>query len=247
MNKPYLLQKLAPVGVAASILVTSSASAQVGPGGPICYDDLISNVPGTVLCEDKIFSNIDFSQATAILPNESILVIENEENVGILGDYLFIVENEVGIELPANTTAIWSYNVEIDQSLTGSEEQTFFEFLDIDTEVNPLTDIELVKEVTLLDGMNPGEVITLTSTRGNSGIVDISEFMATELLVVDTLTAGSGTPGPSSGGVGFFLSGENSFRQATKPVPEPASILGLLTIAGLGLGLKCKKQSIGIN
>ncbi len=26
-------------------------------------------------------------------------------------------------------------------------------------------------------------------------------------------------------------------------VPEPASILGLLTIVGLGLGLKCKKQS----
>ena len=65
-----------------------------------------------------------------------------------------------------------------------------------------------------------------------------------------TIDGGLGTTFDGAGALQFSESAgilgiaeiESTQEAATTPVPEPASILGLLVVSGLGLGLKCKKQ-----
>ena len=91
------------------------------------------------------------------------------------------------------------------------------------------------KEVFTLDGTR---LITLTSTNGSQDSGSIFSFNANTIKVIDTYTS---LDGFSS----LLQSSTNDFTEDVDPpssIPEPGTILGLLTVGGLGLVSQFKKQ-----
>ncbi|GCA79692.1 PEP-CTERM sorting domain-containing protein [Microcystis aeruginosa] len=81
-------------------------------------------------------------------------------------------------------------------------------------------------------------LITLTSTNGSDDSGSILSFNASPIKVVDTFTSGDN-------GKSRLQSSTNDFTQDLDPpssIPEPGTILGLLTVGGLGLVSRFKKQ-----
>ena len=256
MNRFYLFQKLAPVGVAVlGVIVTTAGSILVAPSafaqvlGEICYEGSISGIPGSVNCVDKVFDNFSLdaldAAIPALTPGPAIgeLTIENDEIFGDFGTYLFAWESTEFLEGTAANNFSYSYDIAINAP---DDPNRFFRAIDIDTETDPFSDIVLQKEITVLEALNPtsvGQTRTISSVQGDAEILDISSLEATKLAVEDTLLFGS-LGIPNVNGIGVIEAGENSFVQRDGvPVPEPAtSVLGFLAISGLGLGLKRKKR-----
>ena len=229
MSKTNLFQKLAPVGVAAfatagSMLVPLPTNAQVGGNCPSFLGadiNLWLGVPGeTVICGDKEFEFI----ATDINPQPLDELFFQEINPL---EYQLVYDFDPGQTSP--------FDFFLDYQVTVTDPDFFFSAVDLDTTVEGFPpDTSLVTTYTPIAGNPAGDPVELQSNNGNFDIEFLSG-QSTTLLVENIYDGVNGT----------IDSFENSFEQEehTNMVPEPASILGLLTIGGLGLGLKRKKQS----
>ena len=171
------------------------------------------------------------------------MTIENTGSLGADGIFLTFWQSDETLVGQSNSNFSYGYDVMIDNSL--NDEDQFFRLIDIDTLTEPITDIQMVKNVEVLEALDEdsiGTMLQITSTRGSATFEDISALKATKLRIVDEVLFATGTPGPNQGVFGEIEAAENSFTQTGEKVPEPATILGLFVVGGLSLGLKCKKK-----
>ena len=227
MDKLNLPQKLASVGVAAfatagSILVASSANAalfEVGaPPNTLCSAT-------SLVCSGSLD---DFIISPTIIGDKEF---EYVDHTGLLGgdDFLEVLRTGDDYELiyEFETTPEDILNFTFDYDVTVLDPNRGIDRVDLDTTVLVFDpDEELVTDF---------NSTTLVSTAGDAveePLIPLSGFVE----VRNTYTGVAGTPSTE------IASFENSFEQ-NGTVPEPATILGLLAVGGLGLGLKRKKQS----
>lgn len=241
MYKFNLLHQLVPAGVVAlgtifatagSMLVAPSAQAQITPVS--CFigglDQLL--MQSSVQCLDKLFSNF-----TLVPSPPTPLGVIAAINFTAAGNFTFTLSTPTGTPGPGQVAL--GFDVEI------TDPNKFFDqvALDSDTDRGPgagnvsVTKGVLIEEI--FSGPIPGKVvavgdlITLLSLNG-APTPPKSILGATSISVTDTIVGGVGST---------IFSVTDSFNQGEgEVVPEPASILGLLAVGGLGLSLKRKKQ-----
>ena len=247
MDQTNLFQKLAPLGVAAfgaisviGIFTTSSQAFTLTDSE--FRDECTAAALGDPDCTigDKTFSFVSASFAPRPgivdpISGETIFDIVDVELIGGT-DYIFTYDF-----IPDFLDETFTYVIDVDVT----DPEKFFAEVDLDTTVDaflPPSETLTANFVTNTNGV--ADDVTLISVNGGSAAENIPNAranMPTSIRVTNTYDrdpdnpAGQKLPGEIS-------SFENSFRQDTK-VPEPASMLGLLTIGGLGLGLKRKKES----
>ena len=232
MNKLNLLSKLAITGAVAttftggSMLVAPSASAILLPPDQDSCDNQDTLADGTlnqwinqgsVLCGDKLFT---FS-ATDIVPGANDILIFDEVTPTA---YQLVYDFD-----PTNGDPSFF----LDYEVTIQDPDLGFSAYDVDTTVFGILPNDESLEVTFTEVDNSNRQFVLESLGGDLEVIGVTpESMMIEVSNVY-----------NSNGGGPIDDFENSFDQAPKTAPEPASILGLLVIGGLGLGLKRKKQS----
>jgi hypothetical protein len=208
------------IAAVAGIVNAPSAGAQVGPP-PLCFDGTVEALLGlgSVECGDKLFSNFDIDDSLG----EGSVVIE----VNSSGDWEFRYGND-------NLGFVGSHSLAYDIHIT--DPNFFFEFVGLDSDVDPLPPPEEVtKDIFIDNGDGTFTALdTLISLNGNSDFTDdLLSLNLQNLRIVDTITLVEGSN---------FDQFENVFRQAPHDVPEPGTILGLLAVGGLGLVSRFKKQ-----
>ena len=222
--------------VACSMLLAPSARALTFVGnfqGVINDNSTVRDANGTIYDRievgDKAFYNFNFNTGTGtgdVLPGDGIDIFE----VG--GSWVFEYDHQ-GLDGLLNGTIEYDVHI-IDDPSTPINEATanlYFDQIDFDTETaGPIGYLGTKNVYALDDLLNP--VLTLKSINGSQDSGSILGENLKTIKVVDILT--------SSGG---FLRGlDNDFTQSTHKVPEPGTILGLLTVGGLGLVSRFKKQ-----
>lgn len=271
MNKPNLLQKLIPVGVAAFSAISftgiTSAPAQAGtlawengtssfaglftpdvPAGTPATDppdDLTEIVVGNVTVPATF--NVSFSP-------DSIALIS-----GVDGEFLpdFVTPAPPPYAINTLTPAEGTFNFLEFEEVVGNEPYNEFEY---ELDGNLVFDYGNGTTVTIADGaIFLGEIDVAADLTTPEGVE--FELLAGDFIVNtdgDTYTVGEGTSCAPlthcrvigevfefaeafNSTVGGVYDGEVVVEQRTK-TPEPGTILGLLAISGLGLELKRKKQ-----
>ena len=229
MNQSNLLQKLAPLGVAAfGAIATTTGSILVAPSAHATLFEIGGAIPcseTSILCEGTLQ---DFRDSPTIIGDKEFEWV-SDSNLPTLP--------EGGID-----------NDEVEIRRIGKEYFLFYDFRP-DSVVNNFT-FEYTVQVT-----DPDHHIVAVDLDSTVGAFDPVEILTTDfngVQLVSTQGSSSQLPLPAtdfvtvfneydSNGGGPIDDFENSFQQRGK-VPEPASILGLLTVSGLGLALKYKKQ-----
>jgi len=173
----------------------------------------------------------DFITAGNFLQNgdKTVTYVSDTFAAGAIPDLSFVTLNMLGEEYTVTlmTTGMitvpgaWTYEIKTLIPFTGVQ---------VDSDVTP----GYGTVTTLLAEPN----ITLTSTNGWPDPTALGSFAPvpgalTLLTVTNTLTPNTGAG---------LMSSSNKFTQATIQVPEPGTILGLLTVGGLGLVSRFKKQ-----
>ena len=218
----------AAIGVlAGSVLTATSASA-----AQLLWSDFKA---GTPLIEgDKTIKYVDIGAADDVIRNnDTVELMENSP-----GEYMFIFSKGFGTA-PFNFSASFQYTIEI------TDPNKIFVGVQVDStvsnnfgQVNTLFAAPNINS----DPLKPGfpNSITLTSLNGwpdpGNGFQPIP--LGSELQKI-TVT---NTIQPNAGGALTSIS--NQFIQATKSqsVPEPGTILGLITVGGLGLVSRFNRQ-----
>ena len=232
MNKPHFLQKLPPVGVAVfGVIATTAGSMLVAPStfaanfaNEVCYEDGLGGLSGqTIVCQDKefVFEENFFTGDFTATDIAKIEILSNE----------FVFEVDAAPDRTINGTIDYDINILPDFVDMGYT----FHSLELDTDVAGENNSYLI---TKDYEANNGAVGTLSSPDGNSDFTTAVKG-ATSISILDTFDADGLNPG---GGEDALIAADNGATQK-RGVPEPASILGLLAVGGLGLGLKAKKQS----
>lgn len=248
MNKLHLLQKLAPVGVVAisaiavTGIATAPAQAATFPQGfhALGWDNGTSQFYNDAV--DSLNSGAgSFSVDYCLTDCEADVSIADGE-FGRFFDPLEIVP------LASTPTATWQYNNAV--PIAGFDLAAEFTLVD-----SPL-EFEFISQQT----DTSGQIVTATlenaviegGRRADDGALEFElisgEWEFTAPNPDDAFDPFEGTSQSSvfefgitsadvSGGV-YDAQGEIQHNQ----IPEPTTILGLLTISGLGLGLKRKKQ-----
>jgi len=173
----------------------------------------------------------DFITAGNFLQNgdKTVTYVSDTFAAGAIPDLSFVTLNMLGEEYTVTlmTTGMitvpgaWTYEIKTLIPFTGVQ---------VDSDVTPgYGDV-------VTDFAPAG--ITLTSTNGWPDPTAPGSFAPvpgalTLLTVTNTLTPNTGAG---------LMSSSNKFTQATIQVPEPGTILGLLTVGGLGLVSRFKKQ-----
>jgi len=173
----------------------------------------------------------DFITAGNFLQNgdKTVTYVSDTFAAGAIPDLSFVTLNMLGEEYTVTlmTTGMitvpgaWTYEIKTLIPFTGVQ---------VDSDVTPgYGDV-------VTDFAPAG--ITLTSTNGWPDPTALGSFAPvpgalTLLTVTNTLTPNTGAG---------LMSSSNKFTQATIQVPEPGTILGLLTVGGLGLVSRFKKQ-----
>lgn len=243
MNKPHLLQKLAPVGVAAigaiAVIGITPAQAQLTGGldwGNGTSDFFTDVTPGAG-------DNFSVEFKSPLFTEE---LTEVDAATGLF-DSFFGPFPDIVTLLPEVPTGNFSYSV--DQSGLGLG---FFRYTltnDIVFNFDPDDDTATEVSVTIGNGS------TFVGTFDDLGGVEfLDETVVGEIVNIDgtEFTIG-GTPNNINGfafafedieleGNGGEYGGITSV--VTHSVPEPATILGLLAFGGLSLGLKRKEKSL---
>ena len=231
MNKPHLLQKLAPVGVAAigAIAVTgiSTAPAQAFTGSlgftdntSDFYVDPSSFAVGDIFevtfnptgIADNNVATGDFDDLfTSFQPYNATTVTGSFQVTDVPGDlpgifYEVELLNDLSFIFPGPNDAPGTADFILEEGSTFDGEYSLL----ADGTPGGL-EFELIQDA--------GSTLSLN---GVSQPVDGIEFEFGDI------------PAPGNG--------EYAALASSTSVPEPATFLGLLTISGLGLGLKRKKQ-----
>jgi PEP-CTERM motif len=213
--------------LASSLLVVSSVSAQSFTDGNfagfICSTTTIGNqgcsvTYDSVILDDKIFQNFVFTNLNIGLDQ---VVIDFDGQ-----DWSFEYD-------PVEDLSDGTYSIGYDVDITDPNQ--FFDLIQLDTVTSVFPSVTVTKTIT--DSNDNDFIGDLESLNGSSESIDISLFNTQHISVLDeivVLTTGGGSAELE------FLS--NDFTQDTHDVPEPGTILGLLTVGGLGLVSRFKKQ-----
>ena len=202
----------AALGVLAGSVLTATSASAAS----LSWDQFITGIP--IVEGDKTVTYVgDTFAAGAIPANTFVSLIETaptEYTVAIM---------VVGAMIEASGS--FTYNIEI-------QDPTKFHFTGVQVDSDVSTGYG-----TVVTEFAPAG-ITLTSLNGWPDPEAAGSFAPvsgglTLLTVTSTLT-------PALPGAGL-MSSSNKFQQGTK-VPEPGTILGLLTVGGLGLVSRFKKQ-----
>jgi len=204
----------AALGVlAGSVLTATSASAV----NVLTWTDFIT--AGNFLQNgDKTVTYVSDTFAAGAIPDLSFVTLN------MLGEEYTVTLMTTGMITAAGT---WEYEIEI------LDPNFHFAGVQVDSDVNVNAPAGYGNVVT--DFAPAG--ITLTSTNGDPAPLPAGSFAPVSgslqlLTVKNTLN-----PNPGGG----LMSSSNKFIQGTK-VPEPGTILGLLTVGGLGLVSRFKRQ-----
>jgi len=174
----------------------------------------------------------DFITAGNFLQNgdKTVTYVSDTFAAGAIPDLSFVTLNMLGEEYTVTlmTTGMitvpgaWTYEIKTLIPFTGVQ---------VDSDVTPgYGDV-------VTDFAPAG--ITLTSTNGWPDPTAPGSFAPVPGAL--TLLTVTNTLNPVLAGAGL-MSSSNKFTQATIQVPEPGTILGLLTVGGLGLVSRFKKQ-----
>jgi len=174
----------------------------------------------------------DFITAGNFLQNgdKTVTYVSDTFAAGAIPDLSFVTLNMLGEEYTVTlmTTGMitvpgaWTYEIKTLIPFTGVQ---------VDSDVTPgYGDV-------VTDFAPAG--ITLTSTNGWPDPTALGSFAPVPGAL--TLLTVTNTLNPVLAGAGL-MSSSNKFTQATIQVPEPGTILGLLTVGGLGLVSRFKKQ-----
>jgi hypothetical protein len=196
----------------------------------------------------------------------SLIAVDSDDNIGvdiggtfydsvILGDksfYNFSIDGDVGVGDELRfilNQGVWSLEF-AEQTRPGvNQGQLHYEvhildpdpgktFNDVEFDTDVIgppgnTDYVATKDIYTLDDLIT-PVVTLTSINGGEDFELGALKGLTTIKVIDTFTSGDG-------GLSLLESSSNDFNQIVH-VPEPGTILGLLTVGGLGLVSRFKKQ-----
>lgn len=242
MNKPHVLGKLpsAMLGTltfGVSILTASSVNASSFPVGECFRFNPFAETPdpNTMIifqgiCEDKEFTFYEpdlISQGGADFNPAFPEII-----VGVVGDgtqfQVQLDANQSITPQTGNFEAEIIYDIEIIQAFV--DQGYRFNEVDLDsTTVDGIPDEIVTKEI-FSEAKGTGNLLnTLVSVDGDGTGFEPINTMPTFVSVVDTAFV------PQNGTLDDF---QNTFTQ--KRAPEASTLLGLLSIATLGLGLKRK-------
>jgi len=174
----------------------------------------------------------DFITAGNFLQNgdKTVTYVSDTFAAGAIPDLSFVTLNMLGEEYTVTlmTTGMitvpgaWTYEIKTLIPFTGVQ---------VDSDVTPgYGDV-------VTDFAPAG--ITLTSTNGWPDPTALGSFAPVPGAL--TLLTVTNTLNPVLAGAGL-MSSSNKFTQATIQVPEPGTILGLLTVGGLGLVSRFKRQ-----
>jgi len=205
----------AALGVlAGSVLTATSASA-----ASLNWDQFITGTPLVEGDKKVTFKSTTFNLADIPHGSNTTFVALNV----LTGEYTVTLMTSGMITVPG----AWEYTIEI------LDPNFHFIGVQVDSDVNVNSPDGYGNVVT---GFAPAG-ITLTSTNGDPAPLPAGSFAPVSgslqlLTVKNTLN-----PNPGGG----LMSSSNKFIQGTK-VPEPGTILGLLTVGGLGLVSRFKKQ-----
>lgn len=234
MNKLNLLSKLAPMGVATLGAIAVSGIAAVPVNAQTFMGELFTgfiNDANTVIddegnifdrgiidipteVDDKLFENFMFDLSPGAFQLGDLIEIGF-----ISGEYFFEVDVSAnGGPRPVDGTIMYEVSV-----LNGPGS---FALAEIDSAVIGTGSFEITKDIEVLAG--GGSDASIQSINGGSASTTAIAG-ATALKITDTFV---------SNGDSLEVA-DNGFIQTA---PEPASLLGLLAVGGLGLGLKRKKQ-----
>lgn len=202
------------IGVLAGSVLTATSASAVS----LHWDQFITGTPLLLPGDKKVtFKSTTFDPADLPhAPNDTTFVTLNKSN----GDYTVTLMTTGMIFVGGS----WEYEIE------NLDPNFHFTGVQVDSDVTS----GYGKVTTLFAEPN----ITLTSEDGWPDPTASGSFAPVPgslnlLTVTNTLT-------PALPGAGL-MSSSNKFQQGTK-VPEPGTILGLLTVGGLGLVSRFKKQ-----
>ena len=247
MNKPYLLQKLAPVGVAAfsaiSVIGIAATSAQA------------ANLTGQLSWSNGSLIVPEGDAQDAFNNGGSFTAIFSPEEVS----NALVSTATVDFDIPLDAGTL--YKINSGDGASGTFTRNTIPVVDpVDPnllEAEFILQNDLVFEFFEVGGaMNTtGVIATLEQGATIEGIFDTNDGsiqFALETGIQDEWVAQTSTDGPNRAFSSVFEFGiTDAATQGTfeadavfrESVPEPTTILGLLTIGSLGLGLKRKKQA----
>ncbi len=205
---------IATGAAAIGVLAGSVLTATSASAASLSWDQFITGIPLIEGGKTVTFKNTTFAPADLPHgPNNTTFVALN-----VLGEEYTVTLMTTGM---ITVPGAWTYEIKTLIPFTGVQ---------VDSDVTP----GYGTVTTLLAEPN----ITLTSTNGWPDPTAPGSFAPipgalTLLTVTNTLTPNTGAG---------LMSSSNKFTQATIQVPEPGTILGLLTVGGLGLVSRFKKQ-----
>ena len=237
-----ILSGVATLGIATAMATPAQASTFTVPlvGGngsvnaTITFGGLSigSMVYDSVELGDQLFSDFSFGGDVGV--GDTLRFILNQDVWTVNFRDLIAPPNPPGNTSLGVRNGTLEYKVKI---VAISTPPLVFDTIIFDTDISGLggsTNYLATKKVFTLGGT---PLITLTSTNGSDAFGSILSFNASPIKVIDTFT--------SLHGNSLLQSSTNSFTQDLDPpssIPEPGTILGLLTVGGLGLVSRFKKQ-----
>jgi len=206
---------IATGAAALGVLAGSVLTATSASAASLSWDQFITGIPLIEGDKTVTFKNTTFAPADLPHgPNNTTFVALN-----VLGEEYTVTLMTTGM---ITVPGAWTYEIETLIPFTGVQ---------VDSDVTPgYGDV-------VTDFAPAG--ITLTSTNGWPDPTALGSFAPVPGAL--TLLTVTNTLNPVLAGAGL-MSSSNKFTQATIQVPEPGTILGLLTVGGLGLVSRFKKQ-----
>jgi len=206
---------IATGAAAIGVLAGSVLTATSASAASLSWDQFITGIPLIEGDKTVTFKNTTFAPADLPHgPNNTTFVALN-----VLGEEYTVTLMTTGM---ITVPGAWTYEIETLIPFTGVQ---------VDSDVTPgYGDV-------VTDFAPAG--ITLTSTNGWPDPTALGSFAPVPGAL--TLLTVTNTLNPVLAGAGL-MSSSNKFTQATIQVPEPGTILGLLTVGGLGLVSRFKKQ-----
>ena len=196
----------------------SFVNATIASGGGLSIGSMVYD---SVILGDKSFSDFSFSG-----------------DVGVGDTLKFILNQDVWTVNFREETSKGVRNGKLEYKIDISDPKLVFDMVGLDTDISGppgKKNYLATKQVFTLDDK---QLITLTSTNGSEAFGSILSFNAKTIKVVDTFTS-------LDNGKSRLQSSTNDFTQAVDPplsIPEPGTILGILTVGGLGLVSRFNKQ-----
>ncbi|MFM7474334.1 MAG: PEP-CTERM sorting domain-containing protein [Microcystis aeruginosa] len=218
----------------------SFVNATIAAGGGLLIG---AEVRDSVILGDKLFSDFSFSGDVGVGDTLNFFLDQDVWTVNFIPSPDCPKTNPPGKNIPGvcngkNGNGKKVLENKLEYKVTISDPKLVFDMVGLDTDISGppgKKNYLATKQVFTLDDK---QLITLTSTNGSEAFGSILSFNAKTIKVVDTFTS-------LDNGKSRLQSSTNDFTQAVDPpssIPEPGTILGILTVGGLGLVSRFKKQ-----